>query len=59
VSNPRYAAAIVQEHGATEAHPHVQMVRDILLYVQQRDPLKRTTAWPVSAASLASAPPRA
>ena len=52
VSNPRYAAAIVQEHGAVESHPHVQMVRDILLYVQQRDPLKRTPGWPVSAASL-------
>lgn len=52
VSAPRYAAAIVQEHGATESHPHVQMVRDILLYAQQRDPLKRTAAWPVSAASL-------
>jgi penicillin-binding protein 2 len=52
VSNPRYAAAIVQEHGATESHPHVQMVRDILTYVQQRDPLKRTPAWPVNAAAL-------
>ncbi len=59
VSSPRYAAAIVQEHGATEAHPHVQMVRDILLYVQQRDTLKRTTAWPVSAASLGSVVPHA
>ena len=52
VSNPRYAAAVVQEHGATEAHPHVQMVRDILLYAQQRDPLKRTPSWPVNAAAL-------
>lgn len=51
VSNPRYAAAIVQEHGAIESHPHVQMVRDILLYAQQRDPLKRPPAWPVNAAS--------
>lgn len=55
VSSPRYAAAIVQEHGATEAHPHVQMVRDILLYVQQRDPLKRTPSWPVNAAALDTA----
>ncbi|HEX9158616.1 MAG TPA: penicillin-binding protein 2 [Rhizomicrobium sp.] len=52
VSNPRYAAAIVQEHGAVEAHPHVQMVRDVLLYVQQRDPLKRSPEWPVNAAAL-------
>jgi penicillin-binding protein 2 len=59
VSNPRYAAAIVQEHGAVESHPHVQMVRDILLYVQQRDTLKRTTAWPVSAASLTTPTSRA
>jgi penicillin-binding protein 2 len=51
VLNPRYAAAIVQEHGAIESHPHVQMVRDILLYAQQRDPLKRAPAWPVNAAS--------
>ncbi|HLY04243.1 MAG TPA: penicillin-binding protein 2 [Rhizomicrobium sp.] len=52
VSNPRYAAAVVQEHGATEAHPHVQMIRDILIYVQQRDTLKRTPSWPVTAAAL-------
>ncbi|HEY3638782.1 MAG TPA: penicillin-binding protein 2 [Rhizomicrobium sp.] len=53
VSAPRYACAIVIEHGRIGQHPDVQMGRDILLYVQQRDPLKRTPAWPVSAASLA------
>ena len=52
VSAPRYAAAILQEHGATVSHPHVQMVRDILLFAQQRDPLKLTPAYPVNAADL-------
>jgi hypothetical protein len=35
------------------------MVRDILLYAQQRDPMKRTAAWPVSAASLDTGVPHA
>ena len=48
---PRYAAAIVMEHGAVGAHPHVQMVRDILLFAQQRGVLGLRTAYPVSAAS--------
>ncbi|HEY1613306.1 MAG TPA: penicillin-binding protein 2, partial [Rhizomicrobium sp.] len=51
VSAPRYACAIVMEHGAI-GHPHVEMVRDILLYTQQRDPVKMTPAYPVNAASL-------
>jgi penicillin-binding protein 2 len=51
VTAPRYAAAIVMEHGAVGAHPHVQMVRDILLFAQQRDVLGLRTAYPVSAAS--------
>lgn len=51
-SAPRYAAAIIQEHGATGSHPHVQMVRDILLFTQQRDPAKLPTAYPVNAAGL-------
>ena len=54
-SAPRYACSVVIEHGRIGQHPDVQMARDILLYVQQRDPLKRTPAWPVSAASLAAA----
>jgi len=53
VAAPRYAAAIVMEHGAVGAHPHVQMVRDILLFAQQRDILNLKTAYPVSAASAA------
>jgi penicillin-binding protein 2 len=50
VDAPRYAAAIVMEHGAVGAHPHVQMVRDILLFAQKRDTLKLPTAYPLSAA---------
>ena len=39
-------------HGAWRAtdHPHVQIARDILLFAQQRDPLKLPTAYPVNAA---------
>ncbi len=53
VSAPRYACAIVIEHGRIGQHPDVQMARDILLYAQQRDPLKRAPAYPVSAAAIA------
>ncbi len=52
-SAPRYACAVLIEHGAVGAHPQVQMVRDILLYAQQRDPLKLPAAYPVKAASAA------
>jgi penicillin-binding protein 2 len=52
VSAPRYACSVVIEHGRIGQHPDVQMARDILLYVQQRDTLKRPPAYPVSAASL-------
>jgi penicillin-binding protein 2 len=51
VAQPRYALSIIMEHGAIAAHPHVQMARDILLFAQQRDPLKLPTAYPVNAAS--------
>ncbi|HEY2444134.1 MAG TPA: penicillin-binding protein 2 [Rhizomicrobium sp.] len=54
VSTPRYACAIVMEHGAVGAHPHVQMVRDILLFAQKREVLKLTPAYPVNAASIDS-----
>ena len=57
VATPRYACAIVIEHGRVGAHPDVQMARDILLYAQQRDPLKRPANWPVNAASLDAAVP--
>jgi penicillin-binding protein 2 len=52
VLQPKYACAIVIEHGAVGAHPQVQMARDILLFAQQRDPLKLPTAYPVSAAGM-------
>jgi len=59
VSAPRYACSIVIEHGRIGQHPDVQMGRDILLFAQQRDPLKLAPAYPVTAASLAQAPPPA
>ena len=37
------------EHGAI-GHPQVEATRDILLYAQQRDPLKMPVAYPVHAA---------
>jgi penicillin-binding protein 2 len=50
VQMPRYALGIIQEHGATPEHTHVQMARDILKFSQQRDPVKLPNAYPVSAA---------
>jgi penicillin-binding protein 2 len=50
VSLPRYAASIILEHGSTISHPHVQMVRDILLFAQQRNSANLPTAYPVNAA---------
>jgi penicillin-binding protein 2 len=52
VSRPRYACACITEH-ASDGHPQVAAAHDILLYAQQRDPLKRPTAYPLSAADLA------
>ncbi|HSZ12079.1 MAG TPA: penicillin-binding protein 2 [Rhizomicrobium sp.] len=50
IDKPRYACAIVMEHGAVADHPHVQMVRDILLFTQKRDPRRLPTAYPVTSA---------
>ena len=50
VAEPRYACMVLLEHGAVGPHPHVQMTRDILLFAQQRDPVKLPTAYPVRAA---------
>jgi penicillin-binding protein 2 len=50
VIQPRYAASIILEHGSMTSHPHVQMVRDILLYAQKRDPLRLPSGYPVNAA---------
>ena len=53
---PRYACVVVIEHGAVLAHPQVQMARDILLFAQQRDPVKMPTAYPpIRAASAGTA----
>ncbi len=52
VLQPKYAIAVVIEHGAGADHVQVQMARDILLFAQQRDPLKLPAAYPVTAAGL-------
>jgi penicillin-binding protein 2 len=53
VQNPKYAVVCIIEHGATPAHPHVQMARDIMLFTQKRDPSNMRDAYPVNAASAA------
>jgi penicillin-binding protein 2 len=50
VGNPRYTVSIVIEHGGARNEPQVQFARDIMLFTQQRDPAKLTTAYPASAA---------
>jgi len=50
VAEPRYACMVLLEHGAMVAHPHVQMARDILLFAQQRDPVRMPTAYPLQSA---------
>jgi len=59
VQAPRYAIVCMIEHGATPAHPHVQMARDILLFAQKRDTLGKPTAYPVTSAALPPASKRA
>ncbi len=56
--NPRYAMSIVVEHGGARSEPQVQFARDIMLFAQQRDPLKMQTAYPVTAAALSAASAR-
>ena len=55
VAAPRYACAVLIEHGAVAAHPQVQIARDLLLRAQQRDPVRMPTAYPANAASVAAA----
>jgi penicillin-binding protein 2 len=58
LDNPRYAAAIVLEHGGNaHTEPQVQFARDILTFAQKRDTLGRPTAYPVTN-SASAAPPR-
>jgi penicillin-binding protein 2 len=49
VGAPRYACACIVEHGS-DGHPQVQIVRDVLLFTQKRDPIKLPNAYPVNAA---------
>lgn len=46
VNDPKYAIVSIIEHGATTAHPHVVMARDVLLFCQQRDPSAMNAAYP-------------
>jgi penicillin-binding protein 2 len=52
VQAPKYAIVCMIEHGATTAHPHVQMARDILTFAQKRDVIGRATAYPVTSAAI-------
>jgi penicillin-binding protein 2 len=47
---PRYACAVLIEHGGINAHPQVALARDALLMAQQRDILGRAPAYPVNSA---------
>src|SRR5437868_13434253 len=51
-SRPRYACAVVIEHGGLNSHPHVQIARDALALAQSRDILGRPTGYPLTSASL-------
>jgi penicillin-binding protein 2 len=51
VIDPKYAIVSIIEHGATQAHPHVAMARDVMLFCQQRDPAKLPPAYPVAQAA--------
>jgi len=53
VDQPRYACVVVIEHCGI-GHPQVEAARDILLYAQQRDPVKMPVAYPVHAAGSAA-----
>ena len=50
VAAPRYACACITEH-ASDGHPQVNIVRDVLRFAQQRNVLGLRTAYPVNAAS--------
>jgi penicillin-binding protein 2 len=57
VTNPKYAIVSIIEHGATQAHPHVAMARDVMLLCQQRDPSRMPAAYPATN-SASAAPPK-
>ncbi len=56
VNDPKYAIVSIIEHGATQAHPHVAMARDVMLFCQQRDPAKLPTAYPATSSADAGPP---
>jgi penicillin-binding protein 2 len=47
---PRYACAILIEHGGLNSHPQVALARDALLMAQKRDILGRSPSYPVNSA---------
>jgi penicillin-binding protein 2 len=49
-NKPRYACAVVIEHGGVAAHPQVQVARDALAFAQNRDILGRAPSYPVNSA---------
>jgi penicillin-binding protein 2 len=51
VVKPRYACAVVIEHGGINAHPQVQLARDALLLAQKRDIIGRPAAYPLNSAA--------
>lgn len=51
IEQPRYACAVVIEHGSVAAHPNVQVARDALAFCQERDIAGRAPAYPLTAAS--------
>ncbi len=54
VAAPRYACACITEH-ASDGHPQVVIVRDVLRFAQQRNVVGLRTSYPVNAASADSA----
>jgi len=58
VIDPKYAIVSIIEHGATPAHPHVSMARDVMLFCQQRDPSRLPTAYPAPSSADAQPEPR-
>lgn len=50
VDKPRYACAVVVEHGGVAAHPQVIVARDALAFAQSRDILGRPPSFPMTSA---------
>jgi len=50
VAAPRYACACITEH-ASDGHPQVVIVRDVLRFAQQRNVVGLRTSYPLNAAS--------